>query len=79
MKIDQIRAVMHAAPFQPFIIHVADGNTAAVPHPDFIAIHGNRAVIVTSPDSKEPAFRMIDGAMITQLEISGTPANGAKE
>lgn len=69
---------MHAAPFQPFVIHVADGNPAQVPHPDFIALLGSRTVIVTSSSSNktEPSYRLIDIPMITQLEIEGTPVHG---
>jgi hypothetical protein len=78
MKIDRLRDAMHTAPFQPFIIHVAGGNRARVPHPDFIALLGNQTAIVTSPsENARPSYRLIDIPMITQLEIEGTPGNGA--
>ena len=78
MKIENLRDAMHAAPFQSFVIHVADGNPAPVPHPDFIALLGNRTAIVTSQNPKtKPSYRLIDIPMITQLEIEGTPNNGA--
>jgi hypothetical protein len=77
MKLDRLRDAMHAAPFQPFIIHTADGNSARVPHPDLIALLGVRTAIVTSPsDRTTPSYRLIDIPMITQLEIDGTPAHG---
>ena len=77
MKLDRLRDAMHAAPFQPFIIHIADGNPARVPHPDFIAPLGNRTAIVTSPsENVKPSYRLIDIPMITQLESEGAPTNG---
>jgi hypothetical protein len=50
MKLEKLRDVMHAAPFLPFTIYVADGASLQVPHPDYIAIMGNgRTAVVTSP------------------------------
>ena len=78
MKLENLRDAMHAAPFQPFTIHIADGNRAHVPHPDFIALLGNRTAIVTSPlENAQPSYRLIDIPVITQLEIEGAPASGA--
>jgi hypothetical protein len=79
MKVAKLREVMHAAPFQPFTIHVADGRSIDVPHPDFIALMGNgRTAVVTSPDEKaSPSFLLIDVPLITQLEVQGTASNSA--
>jgi len=79
MKVAKLREVMHAAPFQPFTIHVADGRSVDVPHPDFIALMGNgRTAIVTSPDERAmPSFLLIDVPLITQLEVQGAASNGA--
>jgi hypothetical protein len=79
MKVAKLREVMHAAPFQPFTIHVADGRSAHVPHPDFIALMGNgRTAIVTSPNEEAtPSYLLIDVPLIMQLEIQGTASNGA--
>ena len=79
MKVAKLREVMHAAPFQPFTIHVADGRSVDVPHPDFIALMGNgRTAIVTCPDERAmPSFLLIDVPLITQLEVQGAASNGA--
>lgn len=70
---------MHAAPFQPFTIHVADGRSLPVPHPDFIAIMGSgRSVVVTSPVEKESSFSIVDVPLITQLEVHGLRADGVE-
>jgi hypothetical protein len=79
MKIDQLRDAMHAAPFQPFVIHVADGEAARVPDPDFIALLGQRTAIVTSAQPNvRPSYRLIDIPMITQLEIEGAPRTNSE-
>jgi hypothetical protein len=79
MKLQGLRSVMHAAPFQPFTIHVADGRSLPVPHPDFIAIMGSgRSVVVTSPVEKESSFSIVDVPLITQLEVHGLRADGVE-
>ncbi len=77
MKLDQLREVMHAAPFVPFTIHVADGSAVGVPHPDFIALWEPRTAIVVSPPDVKPSWRQIDVGLITQLEIYGARSSGA--
>lgn len=79
MKLEKLREAMHAAPFQPFTIHGADGRSLHVPHPDFIAILGTgRTVFVTSPVEQTPSYFMIDVPMITQLEVHGVRPNGSE-
>jgi hypothetical protein len=41
MTLEQIRTAKHAQPFRPFTIHLADGRTYEVKHPDFIAVSPN--------------------------------------
>ena len=35
---EEIKNLMQAVPFQPFVIHVSDGRIFRVPHPDFIHV-----------------------------------------
>jgi hypothetical protein len=70
MKIDELRARIHAVPFQPFTVHTADGRSIPVPHPDFIAVAGTgRTVFITF--EKKPSFAVVDVPLITQLEVQG--------
>lgn len=79
MKLERLREVMHAAPFQPFTIHVADGRALPVPHPDFIAIMGaGRSIVVTSPTEKMPSYSIVDVPLITELEVHGVKPNGSE-
>ncbi len=79
MKVEKVRELMHAAPFQPFTIHAADGRALHIPHPDFIAIMGTgRTVFVTSPIEQMPSYFMVDVPLITQLEVHGVRSDGAE-
>lgn len=70
MTIEEVRKLVHRAPFQPFTVHLADGSSVLVPHPDFIALSGaGRTVVVTAPDSS--SFEIIDLLLATKLEIHG--------
>jgi len=51
MKIEKIREVLHAQPFQPFWTHLADGGRVPVKHEDFVAVDPRgRELIVFLPD-----------------------------
>jgi hypothetical protein len=73
VTIDQFRKLLHAQPFQPFVIHLADGRQMAVPHRDFASISpSGRTVIISQPDD---TFEIIDLLLVTGLE--SRPAAGA--
>ena len=38
MTIQQLRAAYKATPFRPFTLHMADGRSFPVPHPDFLSM-----------------------------------------
>lgn len=72
MSIDKFRAALHAAPFQPFTIHMADGRSLPVPHPDFVAVMpGGQTIIVVSPKEQTPSYFLVDVPLITELEAQG--------
>ena len=75
MTIEELRKIVHATPFQPFVMHIADGRAVRVPHPDFIAIGGHgRTVIVTTED--ETLWNLVDLLLVTDVEVQGpAPAN----
>lgn len=70
MTTDELRKVLHKAPFTPFTIHLADGHFLHVPHPDFLALSGGGAVIVTSP--REFDYTVVDLSLVTRLEVPGS-------
>ncbi len=70
MTIDKLREILHAQPFEPFTIHVADRRRVAVPHPDFISLDPRgRIVHVFHKDGRS---EFIDCTLVTSLEHNGT-------
>ncbi len=67
MTIEQIRNLYDAQPFQPFIIHLADGRQIPVEHREFMArAPSGRTVTVYATDD---AAHVIDLLLVTDLEI----------
>jgi hypothetical protein len=51
MDLAGLRDALHRQPFEPFVIRLADGRSAAVPHPDFLAVGKRRAILIQEDDS----------------------------
>jgi hypothetical protein len=67
MKIDQVRKRLHAQPFRPFLIHVADGGRVLVKHEDFVALAPTgREMIVYQPDGD---YQVVDVLLVTRLQV----------
>jgi hypothetical protein len=71
MTIEELQRMHQARPFQPFDIHLADGRTLAVEHPEFLA---------RSPVGRTIAVGLADGSheiVDLLLVVSLKPRNGA--
>jgi hypothetical protein len=67
MTVEQLRNVHHAQPFRPFTIHMGDGRSFYVKHPDFISrSESGRTVVVHGPDE---SFSVLDLLLVTELEV----------
>jgi hypothetical protein len=67
MTIEQVRNVYNAQPFQPFVLHLADGRSITVPHREFMATApSGRTVVVLQPDDR---MNIIDLLLVTDIEI----------
>jgi hypothetical protein len=74
MKIEEVRKLLHAEPFRPFLIHVADGGRIPVKHEDFVALAPTgREMIVYQPDGM---WQVIDVLLVTWLQVIAK--NGSK-
>jgi hypothetical protein len=70
MTTETLQRFIHAIPFQPFVIHLADSREVAVPRSDFIAhAPGTRTVVVTYTDN---SVEVIDLLLVTSLD-TGIP------
>jgi hypothetical protein len=77
MEANAIREVIHAAPFRPFRLHLADGRTLSILHPEFIHVSPQgRRVLVFRPD--DDAMTIVEPLLIVTLEtIEPASAPGA--
>jgi hypothetical protein len=67
MTIDKVKQLYDAAPFMPFVIHLADGRKIPVKHREFMAAApSGRTIIVYEPDD---SFNIIDLLLVTSLEV----------
>ena len=73
MTSDQFRRVWKAAPFAPFQIHLADGRSIKVPHPDYAQLSPTGR-IASVWDTDGNAFETIDLLLVTSLK----PVSGRK-
>lgn len=70
MTADQLKDLLHATPFVPFLVHVAAEQKAyEIPHPDFAMLtHKGRVLVVALTDAE--AAHMISVPLITRIEIT---------
>ena len=67
MKIDEVRKLLHASPFRPFAIHLADGGRIPVKHEDFVALAPTgREMIVYQTDGD---YHVVDVMLVTRLQV----------
>lgn len=69
MTSSQLRELIHAVPFKPFTIRLADGEHIPVPHPDFIHMTGAGGVVFVTTEADDYS-RIIDVSLITQLVVA---------
>jgi hypothetical protein len=76
MTIEHLRNVYNAQPFEPFVIHLADGREIPVHHREFIiAVPSGRTLFVCQPDD---TVNMIDTLLVTDLELK-LASNGSRK
>jgi hypothetical protein len=65
MTIEQVRKVHQAHPFKPFTIHLGDGRSFSVRHPEVLAILGSgRTILVATGDED---WEIIDLLLVTSI------------
>lgn len=65
MTTEQLQAMLRAAPFQPFDIHLADGRALTVGHRELVLVtRGGRTVGVAVDDN---AIEIVDLLLVTSL------------
>jgi hypothetical protein len=77
MTIEKMRELLHAQPFEPFVVHLADGRKVSVNHPDFLSLSRTGRLIHVFHGTGD-ASSFIDVSLVTALELKngGSAANG---
>ena len=74
MTVDQVRNLHRAKPFRPFTIHVADGTSVEVTHPEnMLQSQGGRTIVVNTQGEE---MAIVDLLLVTQLTFkhgNGSP------
>ncbi len=71
----RIRDLLHAAPFRPFIIRMADGREYRIDHPDFVLAPVSDVPQITIED-REGRIQFLSVLLITSIECV-SPADTA--
>ena len=67
MTVEQLKNVHGARPFRPFTVHMGDGRSFRVDHPEFLARSpSGRTIVVYQPDE---SFSVLDMLLVTELEV----------
>ncbi len=64
MDITGVREALHAQPFVPFALRLADGRSLPVPHPDFVAVTPRRVIVGASDDT----WSVVEPLLIVSLD-----------
>ena len=74
MTIEKIRDLYNTQPFQPFVLHLADGRELKVAHREFMSMSpSGRTIVVHQPDD---SMNIVDLLLVTDVEIK-PDMNGA--
>lgn len=71
MTANQIRELLHATPFAPFRVHVAEQKQFDVPHPDFALLTQNGDTLVVNAKTGD-FVHIISVPLITRVEMKQT-------
>jgi hypothetical protein len=76
MTTEQLKKLLEARPFRPFIVHLGDGDKIPVNSPEFVALSpSGRTFAVGHSDS---TFSIVDLLLVTRLEAKPVGNGGRR-
>jgi hypothetical protein len=76
MTVEQLKNVHAARPFRPFTVHMGDGRSFRVEHPDFLSrSQSGLTIIVHQPDE---SYSVLDMLLVAEFEVH-PPAPPSRE
>ncbi len=64
----RIRELLHAIPFRPFIIHMADGREYRVDYPEFVLASSSNQSVVIVEDPENERIHTLFALLIASVE-----------
>ena len=64
MSPDSLKKLIHASPWSPFTLQLADGRALRVPHPDFITLTRSGRTAIVISDKNDDEFEIVDVFLI---------------
>lgn len=64
MDIQGIREAMRREPFEPFAMRLADGRSPPVGHPEFVAVHPRRVIVI----AEDGSWSAVEPLMVVSLD-----------
>ena len=74
MDTNGIREAVRKQPFEPFTIRLVDGRSINVPHPDYVAVSRQLAIVI-HPENE--AVTWLEPNLISSIEYAGKAPNTA--
>lgn len=75
----KIRELLHATPFQPFLIRMADGREYQVEHPDFV-LASSRDIPQIIIEEADGRTHFLSALLVTSVErTNGASKSGTKK
>jgi len=74
MTTEQLKIAHSASPFRPFTIHMGDGRSFRVDHPEFLARSSTGRTVVVYDHANE-GFSVLDLLLMTELEVHDPQAS----
>ena len=74
MTVEQLGKIYPAEPFQPFLLHLADGRSLKVPHREFLSHSPTGRTVVVH--GEEESWSVVDLLLVTRIEVNPAPTRG---
>ncbi|MBV9007942.1 MAG: hypothetical protein JO354_02085 [Verrucomicrobia bacterium] len=72
----RIRQLLHATPFQPFVMRMADGREYRIEHPDFVLAASSDIPQITI-EEQDGTQHYLSALLVTSIERVSAGATGA--
>ena len=78
MSVTRIRELLHASPFCPFTVHLADGGSLKIPHQDFAATTGRGRFLFVFRENSDD-YDLVDVVLVTRVSVEADASETAEQ